>query len=922
MSQVLGKLFLLAKFPLTAARPSKAEALVHWILLFGFLTFVLIGHGAPAFADDGSLPSVVDEKFSSLVFGLFIGVMLTASFYLFFIWVVMRDRGQVFLMFLLLCLAVNIASTNDTFMDQLGFHGEDTRQLLQNYSMIFSCIFSIFFTYYFLEVDIHHPGFRAPFYILVSLLIAVLVYSALDQNMVHFALPALGTLTTAAVLAAGIASLRSGISGSFTHIIAFLFFLAGGLAEPLYDLGFITRVDSSNDLTYASFSMAAMMFAIVIASQFAARQEEKEKELAISNERFTLATKGANEGLFDWNLNTGEVFFSDQLRKIIGTRLENSPKGLFKWLRIIAPADGKVVREALRRFRHNRNINTINIEYRVADKNGTRRWLHTKAVAMRQPENGKIIRLVGSTSDVTARKQSEVALRASEARFRSITEAHPVPVMIVGLKESAVLYASPGAEHLLGVPHDMIIHALLDRFLAPEAREDLWKAMQEGNDVDLKEVVLNRADGSTLPAALSARRINYQNEAAMVIGLYDLTERNRAAAQIAKQEEALQQSEKMAALGGLLAGVAHELNNPLSVVLGQATLLTEGAQEPKVVARAEKIFKAADRCSRIVKSFLALARRKEPERKRVGLNNLIQASLELLGFQLRTENIETVLELEAALPEINGDPDQLTQVFTNLILNAAQAMQGWAGRRRIAIRSWHTQENHVMVSIADTGPGVPQEIRTRIFEPFFTTKGNKGGTGVGLSLCLNIIESHGGRVLLSDTDGGGATFTLELPMAEHAGQADTGAVLEKAKLPSNLRILLVDDEIEIAQTLADLIEPEGFHIDLASNGMIALEKLRKSAYDAIISDLRMPVLDGPGLHAALAKEMPAYTHKIIYVTGDTLSTHVQAFLNENPVPVIEKPYRLEDIRRAIAALLKENTGQRNMGAESALAPSA
>jgi PAS domain S-box-containing protein len=897
-------------------------------LCFAVLALLATATGAAAASANFSaltataspLDAEAKEKFASLAFGLFMGVMLTASLYLFFIWIVMRERGQVFLLFLLLSLGVNIASTNELLMVQLGLSGGS--EMLQTYSMLFSYIFSIFFTYYFLDLEDNAPGFLKPFYILVGLLVVSLVALTFDSKLAHFVLPTIGALTIAAVLMAGIFCLREEISGSFTHIVAFLFFLIGCVTGPLDDLGFFSSAAGADNLRHIAFAMSAIMFAIVVATQFAARQDEKEKALAISNERFSLATKGAHEGLFDWDLKSGEVFFSEQFRKIIGVRLENKPAGLKSWMRRIVPADRRIVREALRRFRHNKSVNIINIEYRVSDPKDGRRWLHSKAFATRAPE-GAIVRLVGSIGDITARKQSDVALRASEARFRSITEANPVPIMIVGLQSGTVLYASPGTEQLLGIPLDQLLHESFDRILRDEAaRKELVKAMGEGRGINLKETILHRGDGNPLYIALSARPINYQEESAMALGLYDLTERKHAEAQIASQQEALQQSEKMAALGGLLAGVAHELNNPLSVALGQATLLMEGAPDTKISARAEKILKATDRCSRIVKSFLALARRKEPERKPVEINAIIQAALELLGFQLRTENIDIALELEPGLPEINGDADQLTQVITNLILNAAQAMQDWKGARRLTIRTWHSESARVFIRVADTGPGVPAEIRSRIFEPFFTTKGHKGGTGVGLSLCLNIVASHGGHLRLDDTSGGGATLTVELPMAQQTQPTDAVAAGTNVSLPPGLKVLLVDDEVELAQTLADLMESEVKTIDIAANGAIALEKLRKSSYDIIVSDLRMPVLDGPGLHEALTREMPAYTHKIIYVTGDTLSGHVQAFLNENPVPVVEKPYRLSEVRNAIVALLKENTGRRSMGqTESTTLPS-
>ena len=574
------------------------------------------------------------------------------------------------------------------------------------------------------------------------------------------------------------------------------------------------------------------------------------------------------------------------------------------------PADRGIVSDALRRFRRNAKTNTLNVEYRIMQMNGEQRWLHSKAVAMRDKMTHKVLRLVGSTSDITARKQSEVALRASETRFRSITEAHPVPVLIVGLASGSIFYASPGAEQLLGMSQENICKDSAERILPDtEKRLSIRKTISLGQPVDLVEIEIVRGDGARIAAAVSARRINYQNEDAMVMGLYDLTERKKAEAQIAQQQEALQQSEKMAALGGLLAGVAHELNNPLSVVVGQATLLMEGSPEPKVATRAEKIFKAADRCSRIVKSFLALARRKPPERKPVALNQVIRSSLELLGYQIKSSDADIQSNLDADLPDITGDADQMTQVITNLMLNAAQALEGWNGTRRIALTSRKGDNNTVVLTISDTGPGVPADIRPRVFEPFFTTKGSKGGTGVGLALCLNIVAAHNGQLQLSETPGGGATFTLTFPVTDIDSTTTNGGQDDAVESLPPIRILLVDDEVEIAQTLADLMEPEGHTIDIAANGAIALNKIRKTPFDAIISDLRMPVMDGPALYEALEHELPSYLNKIIYVTGDTLSTHVQEFLSTHTVPVVEKPYRLKDIHRALSDLLKNATNK-------------
>jgi len=854
----------------------------------------------------------LNAQASDLMFGLFLGIIVAASIYLFFIWAMIRDRGQASLMFLLVCLGMDMAATNNFVMEQLGVSDQALRKLLQNYSMIMAYAFSLMFTYYFLEIDLHVEKLQRPFYAWGVFLLLLLVYAVFDKNSVFFALPVLGAVTISLVLFAGLGALYKNVSGSLTHTIAFFFFLLGNMSQPLYDLGFIETIEESTRMSYTAFAVTALMFAIVIAVQFAARQEEKERALAISNERFALAALGSNEGLFDWNKATGEVFFSGQFRKILDTPIESSVKGLKHWMRMIYPADRRIIFAALRRFRENLSASVITFEYRIKHKNQQWRWLHTKAVAVRDQRTGAIVRYVGSVGDITSRKQGEAALKASEARFRSITEAHPVPVLIVRLDDAQVLYASPGAEALLDLPHGAIVSYRLSRFLIKaDERKEILDAMARGREVNLKEVTIARGDGKNIAAALSARRINYLNQAAMVVGLYDLTEKKMAEAQIAKQQEALQQSEKMAALGGLLAGVAHELNNPLSVVVGQSTLLIEGEQEVRVKNRAEKIFKAADRCSRIVKSFLALARRKPPERTLLDLNNIIHASLELLNYQFRNENVELSLELDPDLPMVKGDSDQLTQVFTNMALNSAQAMHDWHGKRRLSIRTERLDANIVQVTVSDTGPGIPAEIRSRIFEPFFTTKGGQGGTGVGLSLCLNIIESHGGRISLEETKGGGATFIVTLPTAESISEH---CETDREGVPpptGKMKILLVDDEVELAQTLADLLEPEGHEIDLAANGEIALKKIRAKHYDAIISDLRMPVMDGPALYAALSTSLPQYVDRIIYVTGDTLSPHVQKFLSNTTVPVIEKPYRLADVRRALTSLKPNGKEQRN-----------
>ncbi|HSF31800.1 MAG TPA: ATP-binding protein [Candidatus Tectomicrobia bacterium] len=240
---------------------------------------------------------------------------------------------------------------------------------------------------------------------------------------------------------------------------------------------------------------------------------------------------------------------------------------------------------------------------------------------------------------------------------------------------------------------------------------------------------------------------------------------NRLEVRASELAAQLVQSEKVAAMGGLLASVAHELNNPLTVVVGQSALLRELNPTGPVAARAEQIALAAERCTRIVRSFLALARQHSPERQPAQLNQVIREALELLAYPLGVDNVEVRLALADDLPPLWADPHQLHQVVVNLVSNAHQAMREAAPPRRLTVTTRAEPSGaQVSLEVADTGPGIPPDIQARIFDPFFTTKPLGVGTGLGLSLCQGIIEGHGGTIRLASTAGPGAVFRVELPV--------------------------------------------------------------------------------------------------------------------------------------------------------------
>ncbi|HXH07944.1 MAG TPA: response regulator [Vicinamibacterales bacterium] len=373
---------------------------------------------------------------------------------------------------------------------------------------------------------------------------------------------------------------------------------------------------------------------------------------------------------------------------------------------------------------------------------------------------------------------------------------------------------------------------------------------------------------------------------------------------VADRTQRLLQNEKVATVASLLAGVAHELNNPLAVVLGQAHMFKDLTKGSALATRAEKLRVAAERCGRIVRNFLALARQSPPERGNVQLNGVIQEAIEMLGYGLRVDSIEVRVDVPDELPIIWADAHQLHQVIVNVVANASHAMKRIAGPREISIAARvDSTRRRIQFTITDSGPGVPPEIRDKIFEPFFTTKPTGEGTGLGLSLCRSIIEDHGGTIVLDSEAGPGATFLIDFPVPASAITAAADQMAESLPAVGPKRILVIDDEPDIAEILVDILSPAGHHVDVASDGAAGLERITRQSYDLVLSDTKMPVLDGVGFYRQLERSFPALCHRLIFVTGDVLDRDKGEFLESTGVPFLVKPFDVEALRRLVHRLL-------------------
>jgi len=529
------------------------------------------------------------------------------------------------------------------------------------------------------------------------------------------------------------------------------------------------------------------------------------------------------------------------------------------------------------------------------------KWMH---VAYRRTRQGGFVH---TWRDVTERRRMEQELRDSEARVHRILEACPAPITMNRVEDGVIIYESPAAQTLLKYEESQVGKSVVKRWADREDRFRYLERLKRTRAVDGLEVRFRTANSEDIWCALSSRLIDHRGEDVIVSSLYDLTDRRESEAELARQRELLHQSEKLSALGELLAGVSHELNNPLSVLVGQAHMLRENADDTRTAARAEKIGKAADRCARIVRTFLAMARREPTKLEPVDLNTILESALEVTAYSLRSSDVEVTLNMASVLPIVMADPDQLRQVFTNLIINAHHYLQKIDGPRQLRISSsYRKAANQVVFKIKDNGPGVSEEIRTRIFEPLFTTKEIGAGTGMGLALCHRILESHGGSIALERTNKSGASFVLRLPVGEEdtdENSEERPHLRRKAVTPA-CRVLVVDDDEDVGLIISHSLERDGHHVDVVGSGNLALEVLKRQSYDVILSDIRMPGMDGPAFYRALRDGNPGHIDGLAFITGDTLSPNVKQFLDASERPYLEKPVTPRDVRELVDLLLR------------------
>jgi signal transduction histidine kinase/CheY-like chemotaxis protein len=474
---------------------------------------------------------------------------------------------------------------------------------------------------------------------------------------------------------------------------------------------------------------------------------------------------------------------------------------------------------------------------------------------------------------------------------------------------------------------DVLIGRLAERAAEPENFAKRWRELARGAEGGSREELqLARP----VPRVLERSVRPVLDQAGRRLGRVEIY-RDLTAQRVFQAK--LLQTEKLAALGQMVTGIAHELSNPLTSILGYSQRLLVRKDLAGRTEEARQIYEEAERAGTILRQLLLSAREARPERKRVALNQVVQRAMDLQRFGSASEKIRIELDLDPTLPFVTGDAGQLQQVLMNLIGNARQAIVQAGRAGTIRLRTARNGDSRMVLQVIDDGPGIPQAILARIFDPFFTTKPAGVGTGLGLAIVLSVVREHGGQVSVSSPPEGGSIFTVELPVEaessvepgrrfldegeqalpvaqESAARKNRPQALQRVQVQpaprSNhrgTRVLVVEDEPTVARLIADVLEDEGLHVDVLLDGREALERAGREPFDLVICDMKMPGLDGQNFYQSLSRARNPLQERFLFVTGDVIAQPTQEFLERNRLPHVAKPFRVEELTEKVFSLL-------------------
>ncbi|MEM8651456.1 MAG: PAS-domain containing protein [Pseudomonadota bacterium] len=506
--------------------------------------------------------------------------------------------------------------------------------------------------------------------------------------------------------------------------------------------------------------------------------------------------------------------------------------------------------------------------------------------------------------DVTEQRRAEIAEREANSLLKLIIDACPASFLVSRLDDGKIIYFPAESRKRFGE-----VDSTLQFFVDPKDRQKYVNDLMPAGRLDNYPIRFRRHDGSISDGLVSARVVSYKGDDVIVTSTRDISKQLEMQAQLDRQKEVAHQNEKLSALGELLAGVSHELNNPLSIVVGYSLMLQGKVDDPVIDKRISRIGQAAERCAKIVKMFLAMARQKPLELVQCSINELIDATLDVAGYSFKSSGGRIKLELEDNIPPVSADPDQLAQVITNLVINAEQALKEIDNDPRIKVKTRYDDKSRkVIIKVRDNGNGIPKKIQSRVFEPFFTTKEVGTGTGVGLAFCHRTITAHNGTLVLDSSRSEGTTFTIRLPaMVSPIRSASTDEV--RAVKHGKNSILIVDDEEIVTELIQDILVDNGYYVTVEHSAVNAVKRLDETRFCAVLSDIKMPNMNGEEFYSWIAENQPKMTGRFAFITGDVMRGEVSQFLESSNIPYLEKPITPNELLTLVCRLCENISEQ-------------
>ena len=622
-----------------------------------------------------------------------------------------------------------------------------------------------------------------------------------------------------------------------------------------------------------------------------------------SEERFALAVAGTNEGIWDWNIVTGEDHFSERWCKLLGYRPDELSPTVYTWNVHVHPDDRLPVMEAIQRHLEDRE--PYDMEYRLRTKSGEYRWFRSRGQAVWDDE-GRPVRMVGSTADVTETRAS----LNSRLQLAAIVDVS-TDAIVSARKDGTIASWNGAAEVLFGYTEEEALGMSAARLFPPERANELARnldAVKQNQVVTYPDTVRLRKDGRRVEVSIAGYLL--RDSGGNVIGggaiMRDISEQKRL-------EQRFQEAQRMEAVGRVAAGVAHDFNNLMTIVGGQSALIKDELPEDSPLRqKLGSVERAVERGATLTGQLLAFSRKQRAELRVMDLNDLLREVLSMLGRTIR-EDISLRTSLKSSWC-VKADPAQLEQVILNLVTNARDAMPH-GGKLSIetsdVVRegeetsgerdgNWYSPErippgSYVQLKVTDTGVGLNRDALAQAFEPFYTTKERGKGTGLGLPAVYGVVAQAGGSVSVESEVNHGSSFYVYLPRV--AGVVENPEIVQK-ETPGLSRgtILLVEDDAEILDLATLILKKGGYTVLSAAKPRDALDHYSGESIDLIVTDVVMPEMSGPSFAKEWEKQDP--TIKVLYMSG-----YIDESVGHLSIPegdIITKPFSPPKLLQAVA----------------------